>query len=62
MGLEQIILEAGVDIISMIKERHAAANPTLAPLTDAEVVAALHNWTKTTVAVDDTILKAHGEQ
>lgn len=59
--LTAIIAQALPEVIQLIKDRRAAADPTLPPLTDAEVIAALHAWVTETVAKDDSILKAHGQ-
>lgn len=59
--LAAIIAQAIPEVIQMIKDRYAQADPSAQPLTDAEVVAALHDWVRETVAKDDAILKAHGQ-
>lgn len=62
MPLALLIAQEIPAVIQMFKDRHAALNPTLPPLTDAEVKAALHDWAKETIAKDDAILRAHGEE
>lgn len=55
VNLASVILNAAPAIIGLIKGLHAEANPDVPPPTDAEILAELHAWATSTLAIDEAI-------
>ncbi len=62
MGILGLVLQQLPTLVDLIKSRHAAVNPSAAPLTDAEVLAALQQAIASSIAKDDQWLAAHGKK
>lgn len=58
--LALLIKDVVPGVIEQVKAYHATINPDLPPLTDAEAEALLHEAVASTVAKDDTWLRAKG--
>lgn len=55
-----LLIQEMPSVIQSIKDRHAALNPTLPPLTDEEAAQMLKEAVDATVAKDDRWLAVHG--
>ena len=59
MNIALLAIQQLPAVLQMIKDAHTTANPTLPPLTDAEVMAALQSAITSSIAKDDLYLSVH---
>lgn len=55
VNLATVILNAAPAILGVVLAGFTKANPGAPPPTDAEVLAALHSWAASTIAIDRAI-------
>lgn len=58
-GVITTIISVTPKIIELIRSEHVTSHPGDAPLTDAEVKAALQAWGVSTIAIDEAWKAAH---
>jgi hypothetical protein len=59
MPIAQTVVTLLPSIIELVKSFHASANPGAPPVTDADVIAALHSAVATSIATDEAWKAAH---